>query len=67
MTLKCCVVALALVGAVGCDDYATTLGPSPRPRTPAFRNELVFIPEGQPCGTRPITPPVRPETPSGRC
>ena len=68
MTLKCCVVALALAATVGCDDYSTTLGPSAlQRRGSAFRNVLQFVPEGQPCGTRPITPPVSPETPSGRC
>jgi hypothetical protein len=60
------IVALAVLGAIACDEVVT-VSPSALPRNPAFRNGLVFAPEGQPCGTRPITPPVRPETPSGRC
>ena len=60
------IVALAVLGAIGCDDVVT-VSPSRLPRNPAFRNVLQFVPEGQPCGPRPITPPVRPETPSGRC
>jgi hypothetical protein len=70
MTLRCCIVAVALVWAVGCDDYST-IGPSSLPdarRGSAFTNLLQFVPEGQPCGTRPVTPPADREVPvAGHC